>query len=352
MFNLLCKRNNVKVSNFAINDLNNSVFISSNNNVIKIDDKDCNKQDVFLLNSIIEFILKGNIWIANLENFDTTIYNIKLEPLNTVNYIAAFSKDIKYFSTQDYIYPTLYFNESFDYPILGKVSKLEFNVIETYNLDLGLNGVFLVINDDSFISKNNEKIVLSNFKNEIIWQQSFSDLLPSQETEEISISQEIIEISNIIYFTLNTNNQNICFGLDAQTGKVVKQFPNILGDLIQENEYIYFLYYNSITRLNTTNDTIEKWDIQDLLDKEDIGYLYFPRWAVLDGQIYFSQTKGSDIHSGKIGARFGVLDFNKRELIFKDQLDPKYGTIGSIKMSKERLYLHTQDSTLHVFEKE
>ncbi|OWP74012.1 hypothetical protein, partial [Flavobacterium oreochromis] len=247
MFNLLCKRNNVKVSNFAINDLNNSVFISSNNNVIKIDDKDCNKQDVFLLNSIIEFILKGNIWIANLENFDTTIYNIKLEPLNTVNYIAAFSKDIKYFSTQDYIYPTLYFNESFDYPILGKVSKLEFNVIETYNLDLGLNGVFLVINDDSFISKNNEKIVLSNFKNEIIWQQSFSDLLPSQETEEISISQEIIEISNIIYFTLNTNNQNICFGLDAQTGKVVKQFPNILGDLIQENEYIYFLYYNSIT---------------------------------------------------------------------------------------------------------
>ncbi|MFK7002172.1 hypothetical protein [Flavobacterium oreochromis] len=226
----------------------------------------------------------------------------------------------------------------------------QFQIVKKFG-KIGLNS-FNVFSNDFLISKSKEKIGLFNFENEIIWQQSFSDLLPSQETNEISISQEIIEISNVIYFTLNTNNKNICFGLDSETGKVVKQFPNILGDLIQENEYIYFLYYNSITRLNTTNDTIEKWDIQDLLDKEDIGYLYFPRWAVLDGQIYFSQTKGSDIHSGKIGARFGILDFNKRELIFKDQLDPKYGTIGSIKVSKERLYLHTQDSTLHVFEKE
>ncbi|MFK7000163.1 hypothetical protein V3470_00015 [Flavobacterium oreochromis] len=233
-------------------------------------------------------------------------------------------------------------NEKVIYELDGfKIKESEINQLPDF-----------VFNNKYYLCLSLKTVNVFDINNQIIWQQSFSDLLPSQETEEISISQEIIEISNVIYFTLNTNNQNICFGLDAQTGKVVKQFPNILGDLIQENEYIYFLYYNSITRLNTTNDTIEKWDIQDLLDKEDIGYLYFPRWAVLDGQIYFSQTKGSDIHSGKIGARFGVLDFNKRELIFKDQLDPKYGTIGSIKASKERLYLHTQDSTLHVFEKE
>lgn len=248
---------------------------------------------------------------------------------------------------QDYIVIRYNNGENWVIDILDKIGQ------KLWTLSYNLTFISFIFKDKLFVYKDEEnKLELYDLLNRNEkWQQSFSSLMPSQETEEIFISQEIIEISNVIYFTLNTNNQYICFGLDAETGKVLKQFPNILGDLIQENEYIYFLYYNSITRLNTTNYAIEKWDIQDLLDKAEIDYLYFPRWAVLEGQIYFSQTKGSDIHSGKKGARFGILDFEKKELIFKDQLDPKYGTIGNIKVSKERLYLHTQDSTLHVFEK-
>ncbi|MFK7002143.1 hypothetical protein V3470_14030 [Flavobacterium oreochromis] len=298
-------------------------------------------ENVILNNNVIDFKISNNFIFCQKKEL--------IEVINfTGNCLTQFTGN--YFLTKS-------FNDSSYFYILkedlDKDSYYKFNAkLEVKEVDWNDNFIKEIFNT-FYISIVQNKFSCNELNSgKSIWQQSFSDLLPSQETEEISISQEIIEISNIIYFTLNTNNQNICFGLDAQTGKVVKQFPNILGDLIQENEFIYFLHYNNITRLNTTNDTIEKWDIQDLLDKEDIGYLYFPRWAVLDGQIYFSQTKGSDIHSGKIGARFGVLDFNKRELIFKDQLDPKYGTIGSIKVSKERLYLHTQDSTLHVFEKE
>ncbi|MFK7079547.1 hypothetical protein V3470_13990 [Flavobacterium oreochromis] len=312
--------------------INDVVYVLKENELIY----ECNKRYNVIFNS--ETIYKYFTYVFSDENFyfDTTTKEKKTIPeLENYFYNNVFFKDKVLFTN----------NNCKIYSFKDKTVIKEFSFFEEGSVCLLLESNFLVRYENKISNYNIDNL-------NIEWQQSFSDLLPSQETEEISISQEIIEISNVIYFTLNTNNKNICFGLDSETGKVVKQFPNILGDLIQENEYIYFLYYNSITRLNTTNDTIEKWDIQDLLDKEDIGYLYFPRWAVLDGQIYFSQTKGSDIHSGKIGARFGVLDFNKRELIFKDQLDPKYGTIGSIKVSKERLYLHTQDSTLHVFEKE
>lgn len=331
-----------------------------------------NLNNCFILDIIKDKILvkyfDNDYFIALLDFSLKIVWKVKINnlagdylPINLEEFIFFDDRKSYFFKTSEV---NAYKQESSYYYLYKKNKKVFVNFDDSSKINVihdldsffyDYENGFKLFTDNYFIFKPNNlnEIVVSSLNFQIeLWRLKCENLLQSSETEEIFISQEIIEISNVIYFTLNTNNQNICFGLDAETGKVLKQFPNILGDLIQENEYIYFLYYNSITRLNTTNDTIEKWDIQELLDKEDIGYLYFPRWAVLEGQIYFSQTKGSDIHSGQQGAKFGILDFNKKELIFKGQLASKYGTIGNIKVSKERLYIHTQDSTLHIFEKE
>ena len=60
----------------------------------------------------------------------------------------------------------------------------------------------------------------------------------------------------------------------------------------------------------------------------------------------FTQTLGDD------KAKLGVLDWGKKELIYKHDFDPKNGAIGSIQVSETRMFVHTQDNILHIFEKE
>jgi len=181
------------------------------------------------------------------------------------------------------------------------------------------------------------------------WEQTFSSLM---KEEKVTISNEILEISGTIYFILFGEEKKACFGLDANTGKVLKTIPNVVGELIAENEFIYFLHSEKITIFNTTNDQITTWEIENIMIQNGIDRLWFPRWAVNNGLIYFSQSKNSDIHSGNNGSKFGILDPLKKELIWQHQLSCENGTIGEIKVYNDNIYLHTQDKTLFVFEKE
>ena len=224
----------------------------------------------------------------------------------------------------------------------------ENKVIQDYS-ELGYNGFNLVIDDSFFITKNKKKIGLFNFENEVIWQHSYIDLLNEENT---TISTEIVEVSGVVYFLLHGGGKHECFGLDANTGKVVKRIPNIVGDIIVENEFIYFLHSEVITIYNTQKGEIITWEIEDLMVETGIERLWFPRWAIHDELIYFSQSKGADRNSDNIGARFGVLDPTKKELLWQDKLPLENGIIGSIKVNQNRIYLHTQDQTLFIYEKE
>lgn len=180
------------------------------------------------------------------------------------------------------------------------------------------------------------------------WQHSFSSLL---NEKEVSISNEIVEVSGVIYFILFGGGKKTCFSLDANTGKLLKTFSDIVGELIVENEFIYFLHSDVISILDTINDSIITWKIENLMIEKGIGRLWFPRWAVNNNLIYFSQSKDSDRYSDIGGAKFGILDPSKKELLWQNQLPEENGTIGKIKVYKEIIYLHTQDNTLHIFEK-
>lgn len=181
-----------------------------------------------------------------------------------------------------------------------------------------------------------------------LWQQNFSSLLGENKA---SISNNILEVGGLMYFILYGGGKRTCFGLDSTTGEVLVTIPDVNGDLMMENEFIYFLHSETIKIFNTKNNQIITWNIEKLMIENGIDRLLFPRWVVNNGLIYFSQSKDSDIHSGNIGAKFGILDTIKKELIWQEQLPIENGTIGEIKVYKDNIYLHTQDKSLFIFEK-
>lgn len=213
------------------------------------------------------------------------------------------------------------------------------------------NGFKLFIKQLFLVNVNSKQklIAFSLLNGKELWQRAYTDLFNEEDT---TISNEIVEVSGVIYFLLHGGGKNECFGLDANTGEVVKRIPNILGDIIVENEFIYFLHAENITIYNTQKDEIITWEIENLMIEKGIERLWFPRWAIDNGLIYFSQSKGADRNSDSVGARFGVLDPTKKELLWHDKLPLENGIIGSIKVNQNRIYLHTQDQTLFIYEKE
>ncbi|MEO8239776.1 MAG: hypothetical protein ABI576_16855 [Flavobacterium sp.] len=334
-------------SSYKINDCTNYIYINSDD-ILKI----YNNQGIIVkvdeLNKPKATIISNcNTWIGNPILYRSTILNETLEPIKEVDYLASTWKAVDDFSTKNYIYATVYKKDSLKK--IGKISKKDFDIEELYDFEIGFGSIYLVISDVFFISISINKIGLFNFENEAIWQHSYSDLLDEEDTK---ISTEIVEVSGVVYFLLHGGGKHECFGLNANTGEIVKRISNIVGDIIVENEFIYFLHSEIITIYNTQNDKIITWEIENLMIEKGIERLWFPRWAIDNGLIYFSQSKGADRNSDNVGARFGVLDPTKKELLWHDKLPLENGIIGSIKVNQNRIYLHTQDQTLFVYEKE
>jgi len=214
-------------------------------------------------------------------------------------------------------------------------------MIKRYD-NLGLNGIYQVLNDNLFLSQNNEKFGVFNFDNTCIWQHNYSDLFGSNYKGITPTN--LINIKEKLY---------VCFGrttfcIDIETGNIEHTYKDYFS--VAENEFLYGLkptdkrtnFY--ITILNTTTQKIERIDILDELKKHNI--YTDQNFAVQNGLIYFKQSMGADV------ARIGILDPKTAKLIWKYDLPKGSGQVGSIQVQGDRIYVHTQDKTLHIFEKQ
>ncbi|TRX33233.1 hypothetical protein FNW52_15860 [Flavobacterium sp. ZT3R18] len=322
-----------KCHRFAV--CNNTIYTINSEKYFLINNKLINK-GCFSISGFFD----NNIVLFEENKFESSIYSKKGELIKHIEDFAII--------VRERISPTVFFVGINDGNTIyyAKFCVVEFKVLEKFS---SIRRVGTVFKNDTFISNDTEKIGCLDFENKEVWYHTFSSLLGE---EVAGISNEIIEISGIIYFILFGKETKKCFGLDANTGKVVKNYPDLVGQLVVEDEYIYFLHTEIISVLNTKTDEITTWFIDDLMKEKGIDSLLFPRWAVRDGLIYFSQSKGADRYSDNVGARFGVLDPIKKEMLWHHQLPLENGIIGEIKVNQNRIYLHTQDQTLFVFEKE
>ena len=179
---------------------------------------------------------------------------------------------------------------------------------------------------------------------ELIWKQNYLGLT---NAERANLHSRILNSEDKLFFVITGNERKGLFVLDIESGDLVKKFEGLSYELFKDDEYIYTTnYQNILCRINVKTLDLEKWDCNDLVKENGFYGIHDHRCDVIDGKFCFTQTLGD--HKAKLG----ILDWDKKELVYKHDFEPENGAIASIQVNKTRMFVHTQDNTLHIFERE
>ncbi|WP_045495633.1 hypothetical protein [Chryseobacterium sp. StRB126] len=209
-----------------------------------------------------------------------------------------------------------------------------------------------IFSQDYYIQVHPDEKFLRNYSLDSgaeIWTKEFTEFLDAPATE---CQRELVKYKSHLYFIVHSEGVTKCICLDIPTGNVIKEYPGLYGQMILEGANLYFLSPDHISILNTEKQEVTTYAITDVFETTEIKRLLFPRWVVKNGIIYFTQSGGADMHAGIRGAVFGALDTENLKILWYESLPKEHGIIGTIQVENERIYLHTQDNTLFIYEKE
>ncbi|MCX2744391.1 hypothetical protein OO013_10965 [Mangrovivirga sp. M17] len=340
MFNLLSKLEGVKESSFKIEEQSNTLFINNQHGVKIINNAPLKKQIETIQDPIVTVITDDNICVSSKATGQTKIFNLN-GAIQSVDYLATVNLDIKNFLTESYLFAYTYFQLDFSKKYISKIERNSFKIISKFPGELGLNGILLVWDENHFISRNQEKFGLFTFENICVWEIYVKDLVTAKSELELG-TPSIIKIVGKLFVEYGKT-----FRLNPANGNIEETYD--VPFTASENEFLYGFQYKDIevtqlAVLNAKTNEIKIIDIQKEFKKHDI----YPDWRiqVKDGMIYFSQNMGSN------EAKIGIFDPNQEKIAWKHIFEKKNGMVGTIKISKDRIFALTQDQTLHIFERE
>lgn len=336
MYKLIFSIENLVPPSFHINKNNNDLYISKNNVIELFKGNQKSGLNKFIENSKISMIIDNEIWIADLSTGKTFFDKNKQQG---VNFIATTFRNVEYFISGEYVFAKTYFDRDFSKFYYTKINTQEKIIVEKYNSDYGLNGIFQVVNENLFISQNNEKCGLFSFDNICIWDVNYSDLFSSYESIGAGRTN-ILKTETDLYIELDKT-----YRINIKTGKLEQTYEQKYTNI--ENNILYGLQFLSMEKfelaiLNTKTNVVEIIDLSNEFNKLNIH----PdnRIVVSDNLIYFSQNMGANI------AKIGVINPVTAKILWKFDFEKENGMIGTLKVNKNRIYAHTQDNKLHIFE--
>ncbi|OWP74006.1 hypothetical protein [Flavobacterium oreochromis] len=168
------------------------------------------------------------------------------------------------------------------------------------------------------------------------------------QDETAFLHSEIIELNDKLYFIIDGyNNPSVLYCIDINTGQLIQQYKGLFGFLTKDVNFVYSQKFeNILCKINTENNEIEEWNVNSLIKENGFDSIADHRTTAINGKVYFTQTLGDT------KAKFGILDTQTKELIYQYDFEPKNGGISSIQVNETRVFVHTQDNTLHVFGEE
>lgn len=175
------------------------------------------------------------------------------------------------------------------------------------------------------------------------WKVSFAELIQS---EDAFLYDKVINIEDKIFFNVAGSSNGGLFCVDLQNGVIIKKYSGFSRPIFQDEDCLFTTdYENILCKIDSNTLEMKKWNADELVKKNGFDNIHDHRCAAKNGLFYFTQTLGDN------KAKFGVLDFNNKQLIYKYEFETKNGGISSIEVSEDRIFIHTQDNTLHIFEK-
>ncbi|PAM94917.1 hypothetical protein B4N84_10760 [Flavobacterium sp. IR1] len=261
------------------------------------------------------------------------------------NMLSVFVKDgIKQDEQSRYYYK--YNSNCKIYTRVDDHENIEFETLD-YKFKCSVSNSRKLFLKEYYIQSHYEEKCISNISlkdGKTIWQLSFSKIL---DDEKASSDSDILEVNNKLYFIALGTNSGGLFCVDINSGKVLMHYPGVSRFLVKDENYIYSSKYeNILCKINPVTNEMEEWDVNELVKDNGFENIHDHRCTAYNGLVYFTQTLGDN------KAKFGILDTNKKELVYKYDFEPKNGGIGSIQVNNNRIFIHTQDKTLHIFEKD
>lgn len=274
------------------------------------------------------------IWLFDETNFETYIYG---EKGNLINRISGYGVTLRKQLSENIWLVGI--NDgvnifSADYDVVN------FKIIKKH-LKLGFNGVNLLYND-CFISRNKSKIGLFNFNNKCIWERDYTEIISS---EKAYTSHKTLLFDNKLFLTIQGGDSGGLVCLNADNGDVIDNFPNLNYEIFSNDKIIYTTCFeNRLCQINTSNYKISEWNVNEIIKGNGFESIHDHRCTVSEQKFYFTQTLGD------IKAKLGVLDWDKKELIFKHEFLPENGGVAGIQINKSKILIKMQDDSLHIFE--
>jgi len=283
--------------------------------------------------------------VPDLKNNNTWIIdNGQTKKLNS---LLSLPFKIEQRETKDYFYPLTRDSDGKKYIV--KVDKRDFNIIEDYPADIGLNGVRTIVNDDIFLSINQTVINAYELKsNKLIWSQKFDDLVTNIK-ENANFYFDPIIYANGIYIYLTDSKYASIFSvvkLNALTGIKENEFEGFGGVLTKYQDKIYILRHGILQQIDLASNKAIEYNINEQLNELNIS-MYWDRFSIRDSFLYFIQGDSTPKNS------VGVINLESNTIVDKFDFQSNDGLefIHEIKGVGNRIVVQLSEDKLILMDK-
>ncbi len=334
------KLKNINPSTFKINKEN--IFINTNNGVKVYNLKSLTNSRIGGENSIITIVINNKIIIGSKKDFTSSVYSDKLTKEKNLDYILLCWNGVENMSTEKYIYAKVKTKNSSFY---SKILKTDFSIEKTFELNEKDGRFYSILNEDNLLMEYDSMLSVINIKKDILWQQSYSTLTG---VEDNYVSNTILDNNGKIYLPISSKGRSGLFVLDIDTGKELAFYENTYDFLVKDDKYIYsYKGEFCILKINTITNEVKEIPLKNVLLANDFDPNTDLRRSTVKGNLlYFTEFLY------KPYSRLGVINLDSKELLYSYNFKKENGGIGSIQVSSNRIFVHTQDNTLYIFEKE
>ena len=249
--------------------------------------------------------------------------------------------------TKDYFYPLTLKSDNKKY--IAKVDKRNFNIIDYYPANIGLNGIRTILDDNIFLSISQTVINAYELKsNKLIWSQNFNDLVKNLK-EDSNFYFDPIIYDNSVYLYLTDSKYSSIFSvvrLNAKTGIKENEFEGFGGVLTKSQNNIYMLRHGKVQQIDLISNQVMECDYSEQLNELNIS-MYWDRFTIHNNLLYFIQGDSTPKNS------VGIIDLESNSIVDRFDFPAKDGMefIHEIKEAHNRITVQLSESKLMIMNK-